>query len=120
MIRFLPFATMANEEFRQLFARVWQQSHEPRSLDRQRHSVLAHSRATRLATTHYPTMTINQFAKQVDVLVVDIHWPWAFAFNEQRILLFGAGANSRTFARTFALARITASWRCRCARNRLS
>lgn len=104
-----------NESYRRLLASVWQESHKASPLDRQGYSVLAHCRATRLATTYDSAMAIDQLAKQVDVFVVDIHWPWTFSFYEQRILLLGTGANSRTFARTFALARITASWRCRSA-----
>jgi hypothetical protein len=83
---------------RPLFTRIGQQRHEPRSLDRTGHRVLAGRRTTRLAAPYNATVPIDQLLQQLDVLVVDIHRTWTLAVDENRILLLRPNAGFRPFA----------------------
>ena len=71
-----------------LFAHVRQQSHESCSLDGFGHGVLARRCTTGLPAAHNSTVSVDQFLKQIDVLVIHVHRTWTDAINEEWILLF--------------------------------
>lgn len=77
-----------------LFADVWQQGHETGSLDRCGHSVLAGCGATAFATTDDPALAIDHLLQQLDVLVIDVHRPWAVPIDEDRVFLAGTATDS--------------------------
>lgn len=74
-----------------LIAFEWQQCHEAGSFDCIGHSVLADRGATRFASPDNPAMTIDQFLKQLDVFVVDIHRARTLAIDVKWIFTNGSG-----------------------------
>jgi hypothetical protein len=74
------------DQLRRLTADVRQQGHKASTFDGFGNSVLAGSITTRLAAPHDAAVTIDQFLEQLDILVVDVHWPWSYAINKNRIL----------------------------------
>jgi len=66
--------------------------------------MLANRGTAALATTYDLTVAIDQFAKQLHVLVIDIHWTWTVTFDKNRVFSLGAGADSRSFASTAPIA----------------
>ncbi len=77
-----------------------QQCHEPSSLDGCGNCMLAGSGTTAFPTTHDPSLTIDHFLQEFDVLVIDVHGPRTLTIDENRIFLACAGANSGAFAGT--------------------
>ena len=59
--------------------------------------MLTYRRATGLAAPNNASVTIDQLLQCLDIFVIDKHWAWPFAIDEQRILSFGSRANSRSF-----------------------
>ncbi len=70
---------------RRLVADIGQQRHEARPLHGPRYGMLADGRATGLTAYHNPTVSIDQFLKEFDILVIDVHGTRAFAIDENRI-----------------------------------
>ncbi len=81
-----------------LFADVREQRHEAGSLDGERHSVLAHSGATGLATVDDLAVTVDELLQELEILVIDEHRTWTFTINEDGILLLRLHASLRAFA----------------------
>ena len=73
-----------------LLTDVGEQGHESGSFNRSGDGVLAGSGATTLTAANDATLAIDHFAKQFDVLVIDIHRTWAMAIDEDRIFFAGA------------------------------
>ncbi len=90
--------------YQRLFAGEGQQRHEASAFHRSGDGMLAGGSTTALATTNDSTLAIDHLFQQINVLVIDIHGPWAMPIDEQRILLLGTTANSATFASTTARA----------------
>jgi hypothetical protein len=76
-----------------LFAYVRHQRHEPCSLDRSANRMLAGSGTASLTTTHDPTLSVNHFLQQFDVLVVHVHRTWTMAIDENGVFFSCSGAN---------------------------
>jgi hypothetical protein len=74
-----------------LIAFEWQQCHKAGSFDCIGNGVLADRRATRLASSNDPAMTIDQFLKQLDVFVVDIHRTRTLTIDVKWIFTNGSG-----------------------------
>ena len=66
--------------------------------------MLADSGATAFATTNDLAMAVDQFAKQFDILVINIHRTGTMTFDKNRVFSLGTGANSRSFASTAPIA----------------
>jgi hypothetical protein len=72
-----------------LIANIRQQGHEAGPLHCIRYDMLTDSRATRFASSHQPTMAIDKFLQQLDILIVNIGRTWSLAVNVKWILADG-------------------------------
>ncbi len=72
-----------------LVTNIGHQGHEPGSFHGISDRVLTDRGATRLASSHQPTMTINQFLEQLDIFVVNVHRARSLTVNIQRIFANG-------------------------------
>jgi len=108
--------TVAN---RTLIANVRKQRHEPSSLDRISHGVLADRGTTCLTSTNDFPVTVNQLLEQFHVFEIDVHWAWTLAIDIQRILLWTVRVVVLGFRRVI-FRRILAKIKpCDCVVNRL-
>jgi hypothetical protein len=80
-------------------ADVRHQGHESGSLYSLAHGVLAGCGATRFTSRNNSAVSINKLGQQFDVLVINVHWTWAFAIDQKGILLLNPNFHSGPFAR---------------------
>ena len=76
---------MFHSQRQRLVAFERKQRHESSTLDRLGNGMLRDCCATGFTTTDNSTVAINQFLKQLNVFVVDVHRTWPFAINVQWI-----------------------------------
>ena len=65
--------------------------------------MLAGGGATAFAAPDDSTLAGHHFLQQLEILVIDVHRPRTLAIDEDRIVLFGAGAGSSPFAGSAAV-----------------
>jgi hypothetical protein len=80
-----------------LFAHVRHQRHKTCSLDRGTDRMLAGSSTAGLSPTHDPTLSVNHFLQQFDVLVVHVHRSWPMAIDENGVFFPCSRTNPRPF-----------------------